>query len=318
MTQRLVAILVFVLTVSGYSRDGGGFTSLFNGKDLTHWTTPPGKVQAFKVVDGVMETRTNKGGDLFTVGRYANFIFRFEYLLSRIGNSGVLLRCEPKDPWGTGVEVQLLAPWTPTRDDLHCTGSVYGLVAVSHRPDETTGIWHQMEIKCDRQQITIAVDGQLATVADTGAVAGMKNKHLTGALGFQSNHSTEGEFARFRNVEIRDLDADPEYVKAGFYDDDAQVRTLAHAAAVALGIPMIQVLATMMDDDHVAASGGAKQALFDIAARASAPQSLPNKQSAVVHALDASLQAKPSATTATYLKWLLAMIQSPEGNRTGL
>ena len=312
MTQHLIPILFSMLAVSAFSQTNDAFTSLFNGKDLTNWTMLPGKAPAFKVVDGVVETRPRNGSDLFTVERFGNFIFRFEYLLSKVGNSGVLIRCDPNNPWGTGVEVQLLAPWTPYRDDLHCTGSVYGHVAVTNRPDETTGIWHQMEIKCDRKRITVSVDGKLTTVADAGTVAGLKEKHLAGAIGFQSNHGKEGEFARFRNIKIRNLDAEPEYVKAGFYDDDAQVRTLACAAAVALGTPMIDPLARMMDEDNVMARRGAKQALFDSVAKATAPQTSPADKKAVARSLKTSMKAKPSESTAVYLKWLLTMIQSAE------
>ncbi len=312
MTKKLISLFIALLAVSAFSESSDGVTSLFNGKDLTNWTMPPGKAPAFKVVDGVMETRPCGGSDLFTVAQFGNFIFRFEYLLSKVGNSGVLLRCDPNDPWGTGVEVQLLAPWTPYRDDLHCTASVYGYIAVTNRPDETTGIWHRMEIKYDRKMITIAVDGKLATVANIDTVAGMKDKQLTGSIGFQSNHSNEGEFALFRNLELKNLDADPEYVKAGFSDDDARIRTLAHAAAVALGNPMIAPLAKMLDGDNVVARSGAKQVLFDIVAKASAPQTSSSDKKAVARSLKTCLKAKPSDITAAYLKSLLTMIQSAE------
>ena len=311
MIKHLLITLLAGLTLPAFAQNADGFTSLFNGKDLANWTMLPGKVPAFEVADGAIETRARNGSDLFSVERFGNFIFRFEYLLSKVGNSGVVLRCDPSNPWGTGVEVQLLAPWTPYRDDLHCTGSVYGYVAVTNRPDETTGIWHQMEIKCDRKTITISVDGKLTTVAtNTDTVAGMKDKQLAGALGFQSNHSKEGEFARFRNIAIKNLDAEPEYVRAGFFDGDAQIRTMAHAAALARGFPMIATLAKMMDEENVTARQGAKQALFDIVAKATVPQASSSDKKAVIRSLKASLKAKPSEITATYLKWLLAMCQS--------
>jgi len=301
--------LLLALPFTTFSQSTNGFVSLFNGKDLTHWAMLPDKPPAFAVANGILETKPCNGSDLFSVETYGNFVFRFEYLLSKVGNSGVLIRCDPKNPWGTGMEVQLLAPWTPYRDDLHCTASLYGLVAVTNRPDETTGIWHQMEIVCDRKTIKVSVDGKLATVGNADAVEGLKNKQLAGMIGFQSNHSNEGEFAQFRNMEIRNLDADPEYVKAGFCDEDARIRTLAQAAAVGLGAPMVGPLAKTMDEDNVVARTGAKQALFDIAAKATAPQASSDDKKAVVRALKASLKAKPSDITAAYVKWLLAMVQ---------
>ena len=91
-------------------------------------------------------------------------------MLSKVGNSGVFIRRNPSVP-GDGFEVQLLAPWTPWRDDLHCTGSMYGHVAVTNRPDETTGLWYKMEIKCDRNIVTVSVNDTVTTVADIDTVS---------------------------------------------------------------------------------------------------------------------------------------------------
>lgn len=313
MKKYFVLSLLSLLSVTAFSETGKGFRSLFNGRDLKNWTMLPDKKPAFKVVDGVIETRVGGGSDLFTVESFGNYVFRFEYLLSKVGNSGVLIRCDPKNPWGTGVEVQLLAPWTPHRDDLHCTGSLYGYVAVTNRPDETTGVWHQMEIKCDRKMITVAVDGKLTTLADINKVPALRKKNLAGAIGFQCNHSEKGEFAKFRKIEIRDLDAEPEYVKAGFYEKDQQLRKQAHAAAVALGAPMIGALTSVMDQKNVMARSGAKRVLFDIVAKASAPQSSAEVRKAVAAALKKNIESKPSAITTAYLERLLAMIKSTNG-----
>ncbi|HQQ90863.1 MAG TPA: DUF1080 domain-containing protein [Kiritimatiellia bacterium] len=287
----------------------GGFTSLLNGKDLSGWTMLPGKQPAFAVVDGLLETRVPGGSDLFTVARYGNYVLRFEYLLSKVGNSGVLIRCDPKNPWGTGVEVQLLAPWTPYRDDLHCTGSLYGHVAVTNRPDETTGVWHRMEIRCDRNVIEVSVDGRRTTVADTRAVKALDAKLLSGVIGFQSNHSKQGEFAQFRKIEIRDLDKEPDYVLAGFSQKDERFRVQAREAAAALGPAMIVPLARVMEGDAAMARSVARQALFDIVAAASAPQAEAAARDAAARALREALGAKPSESTAGYVSWLSGMLR---------
>jgi len=308
-THAIPLLLFCLLSRTAFGGPDAGFKPLFNGKDLSGWTMLPGKPPAFSVAEGVIETRPRGGSDLFTTGRFGNFVLRFEYLLSDVGNSGVLIRCDPNDPWRTGVEVQLLAPWTPHRDDLHCTASLYGIVAVTNRPDETTGIWHQMEIACDRKAITVSVDGKLATAANADQAAGLKDKLLSGAIGFQSNHSKEGEFARFRKVEVKDLDAEPAYVQAGFFDADARVRTQAREAAAALGAAMVGPLAGLMGGSDVAARTGARQALFDIAAAASAPQAPAEGRRAVARAFESALRVKPPEPTANYLEWLLGMVE---------
>ncbi len=309
MKKTLIFFTLLGITFLGFTQNPNRFTPLFNGKDLTNWMMP-GEVPGFEVSDGIIVAEPPNGSDLFTEKQYANFIFKFEYLLSEVGNSGVLIRSDPEDPWGTGVEVQLLAPWTPYRDDLHCTGSIYGHVAVTNRPDETTGIWHEMEIKCDRKNITISVDGEVTTVADIDTVESMEGKQLAGAIGFQSNHSDEGEFAHFRNVYIRDLDTEPGYVEEGFYEEDARLRELAHKAAESIGAPMIEPLATMLTEENPMAQTGAKQVLFDITAQSTAQDASASERKKVINALQKSLENCSSETAAGYLDWLLELAKS--------
>jgi hypothetical protein len=307
MKKVLIFFALFSVTFMGLAQNNDRFTSLFNGRDLVGWNMP-GKVPGFEVEDGILVAYPRNGSELFTEEQYGNFVFKFEYLLSEVGNSGVLIRCNPENPWGTGVEVQLLAPWTPYRDDLHCTGSIYGYVAVNNRPDETTGIWHEMEIKCDRKRITISVDGAVTTTADIDTVKSMQGKNLTGFIGFQSNHSKEGEYAHFRNISILDLDNDPEYVKKGFYSEDPEIRKQAMEVSVFKGSSMVKVLIQTMDEDNTMAQAGAKQALFDIVAGISAPNAIGKERAVVAKMLKEQSMDSTSEITAEYLKWLLEML----------
>ncbi len=306
--MRKIAFAIFfaaILTVSGNAQNP--HKSLFDGHDLTrHWIMP-----GFRVSEGVIITDSPDGAgrNLFTRKQYGNFVLRFEYFLSYLGNSGVLLRCDP-DNMSTSVEVQLLAPWTPTRPDLYCTGSVYGHVPVTNRPDETPGIWHEMEIRYDRKQITVYVDGELTTTADTDSVESMKGKPLAGAIGFQSNHSDEGEYVKFRNIYIRDLDLEPEYVITGFYEKDDMVREQAYQAALAIGHRMIELLAEKMPEDNPMVHSGAKQILFDIIAGATMPGVSQIEKGLTARALRNSIENSNSEITAEYLKWLLGMVES--------
>jgi len=304
----LVSLFVSLLFTSCLDQKNKGFTPLFDGKDLHQWTLGP--EGGFEIIEGELTTGSFKeGNDLFTKNWYCNYVLHLEYMLSEVGNSGVLIRCDPKAAWATGVEVQLLAPWTPTRDDLHCTGSIYGHVAVANRPDETTGIWHSMEIRCDRNLITISVDDAMATQASIDTVKTMEGKLLCGAIGLQVNHAgEEGQFAKFRNIQIRELDADPEYVCDGFYESDSLLRSQAYAAAVDLGAGMIEPLALMMSGEDPVVKSGSKQVLFDIVARATAPQGAEEYKDGVASALKKSARSTSSEITATYLEWLSGML----------
>jgi len=290
------------------SSPGQNFVSLFNGKDLTNWKLD--KPGGFEVVDGELITMSfGSGTDIFSDRFYGNFILRLEFLLSEVGNSGVFIRRNPSVS-GSGFEVQLLAPWTPWRDDLHCTGSLYGHVAVSNRPDETTGRWYKMEIKCDRNIITVSVNDEITTMADIDTVKTMAGMPFMGNIGFQGNHaSKEGQYAKFRNIRICDLDAEPGYVAKGFQNKNWELRYLSRISAVKLGAVMIQPMAEMMSGDDPMLKSEAKQVLFDIVARVSYPEGSARERKEVKRAIKKSMKITSAEITSDYLEWILGMIK---------
>lgn len=144
-------------------------------------------------------------------------------------------------------------------------------------------------------------------MADTDTVQGMKEKLLSGAIGFQSNHSKDGEYAMFRNIYICDLDANPEYVKKGFYEQNVRIRKQVHEAATKLGSRMIETLILLMDTEDPKAESGAKKVLFDIAAKATDPHTLKNEKKSVIKELNKGVRNSSAKTTNIYLRWLLGM-----------
>jgi hypothetical protein len=305
----LFSLSATLLLFSCASQQDNGLTALFDGQDLNEWTIGPDG--GFEIINGELYTGGFKEGNaLFTKKWYGNSVLSLEYMLSEVGNSGVLIRCDPQAAWETGVEVQLLAPWTPYRDDLHCTASLYGHVAVTNRPDETTGIWHKMEIRCDRHMIMVSVDDSMATLANIDTVGTMKDKLIYGAIGLQVNHAgEEGQFARFRNIYIRDLDTEPEYVSEGFFVKDSIYRSQAYDAALNIGADMIGPLAIIMSGNDPLAISGAKQILFDITARATTPLGDESYRKDVAIALGVNAETAPSEIVKHYLAWLSGMIK---------
>ncbi len=305
----LLGLLAMLLLSSCAPQEGDGLTPLFDGRDLNAWNLGP--EGGFEIIKGELYTGGEEGNDLFTIKWYCNYVLSLEYMLSDVGNSGVLIRCDPEAAWKTGVEIQLLAPWTPYRDDLHCTGSIYGHVAVANRPDESTGIWHKMEIRCDRNTIRISVDDSLTTLANIDTVITMEDKLICGAVGLQVNHAEkEGQFAKFRNIYIRDLDIVPEYVCEGFYETDSVFRAQAYKAALNLGAEIVESLALTMSGENPLAESGAKQILFDIVARATAPQGDEKYKNDVAFALDNSANGASSDIVKNYLVWLSGMMKN--------
>ncbi len=282
-----------------------GFQPLFNGRDLEGWEEADG----FEVDDGTILTRGAKAADLYTETEYGNYVLRFDYMLSEVGNSGVFLRAEPGNVAETGFEVQLLAPWTPYRDDLHCTGSVYGHVPVTSRPDESTEVWHSMEIVLDRDTVIVSVDGKVTTWARTEWVEGLREKRPRGRIGFQGNHSDPEQWGRFRNVRIRDLDGEVDYALRGFRRTDARIRRTAHAATLPHGAAAVPGLVELLAGSDSARSAAGREALFAIVAGASAPDASPDSRASVRKALADEQGKAESPVVKGYLGWLKGMLE---------
>ena len=91
------------------------------------------------------------------------------------------------------------------RDDLHCTGSLYGSVAVEPRPDESAEKWHAVEIRCEGPGIAVSVDGVKVVAADGDAVEALKSKARRGYIGLQDSHAPKGCWIEYRNIRLKDL-----------------------------------------------------------------------------------------------------------------
>ena len=105
------------------------------------------------------------------------------------------------------------------------------------------------------------------------------------------------------------LDAEPEYVLAGFSSLNGEVRRISRISAVNLGAGMIGPLAVMMAGADPMLKSEAKQALFDIVADVSDPRKPEAGRKAVIREIKKNIKASPSEITSDYLVWLMGMIK---------
>jgi hypothetical protein len=139
----------------------------------------------------------------------------------------------------------------------------------------------------------------------------MEGKLYCGAIGLQVNHAEkENQYARFRNIIIRDLDEDPAYVGEGFYEKDSIFRSQAYRAAIELGAVMVDPLARIMSGTDPLAKSGAKQILFDMVAKATAPRGDDQYRKDVAMAVESAIGSATSEITRNYLVWLSGMIKN--------
>ncbi len=150
-----------------------GWKLLFDGKTSTGWHTYNKKTfgPAWKVVDGTLFCDTTyhvpKGeeGDICTDEVYENFDLKYEWKISKNGNSGVmfLVQESPKyeAPYLTGPEMQVLDNdgHPDGKIHKHRAGDLYDLIASSSEPVRPVGEWNEAEIKLDHGHLTLYLNG---------------------------------------------------------------------------------------------------------------------------------------------------------------
>jgi len=188
-----------------------GFLPLFDGKTLDGWQ---GATDGYVAQDGILASKKESGGRLFTKKAYADFILRFEFKLEPGGNNGIAIR----SPMGghtsrDGMEIQVLDDTAPKYAKLkpyQFHGSVYGMVPAKRGHLKPVGEWNCEEILCEGSHIRVTLNGTVIVDADLAKIDQPMDGYdhpgrlrKTGFLGF-IGHRTRVEF---RNVRIKELKA---------------------------------------------------------------------------------------------------------------
>lgn len=137
-----------------------GYTSLFNGKDLTGWKAG-GAAESFSVDRGAIVAH-GAVGHLFYDGPVQNHMFRnfdlkLDVLARNRSNGGVyvLTEFQPTGFPSKGFEVQV----NNSHTDRIRGGSLYHVVDLSHIPAKDDE-WYPMEIMVRGEVITVTLKGE--------------------------------------------------------------------------------------------------------------------------------------------------------------
>ncbi len=152
----LILLLVFALASTAQEVNDAGFATIFTGLDLAGWHEMGQR--DWHAEDGLLWTE-GQGGWLRSDQRYADFVLRLDYRVTKGAASGIFLRsAEQGDPAVTGLEIPILDDaGQPT--DLHSTGAVYGAVIPLYGVGRKAGEWNQMEISCIGRHLTVFLNG---------------------------------------------------------------------------------------------------------------------------------------------------------------
>jgi len=207
-----IGLVAGMLLVSPAAPAEPGFTTLFNGKDLTGWKLVEPEGRGYIVENGLLECPADGGGNLFTEKEYANFVFRFEFKLEEGSNNGIGIRAPYEgDAAYQGMEIQVLDNDAPIyRGKLRPAqyhGSIYDVVPAKTGFLKPTGQWNEEEITANGRQITVKLNGHTIVDANLYSVTdpAVLKKHpglarATGHIGFLGHGPAR---VWFRNVRVK-------------------------------------------------------------------------------------------------------------------
>ena len=210
MTGVMKRIACFLLAATSLAAADAGWTSLFNGKDLTGWK-PNENASTFSVQDGAIVAHGPRS-HCFYVGNFHNHTFKdFELkvdVMTRANsNGGVYIETEyQNEGWpGKGFEVQVNNTYNT---DPRRTGSLYE-VADNNKEVAKDNQWFTEDIVAKGDTITIKVDGKLVAQwtqpADWKGTSDFVGRRIgAGTIALQAHDP--GSTVYYKNIRIKLLD----------------------------------------------------------------------------------------------------------------
>ncbi|MFT6080529.1 MAG: hypothetical protein ACI8UD_001852 [Planctomycetota bacterium] len=161
--------------------DGGGFASLFNGKDLSGWKVNENP-QSVTVKEGAIVVRGERAHVFYNGPVYQhtfkNFELRALVKTKPKANSGIYFHTLfQKSGWPEkGYEVQV----NNSQSDWRRTAGLYGIVDIKEAPAKDDA-WFLMTMRVDGNHVTVSVDGKQLIDYDEPDNA-ERPKHMAGRL----------------------------------------------------------------------------------------------------------------------------------------
>ena len=243
-TKTLIIALLVSTAASVVSAQNApaGYTSLFNGKDLSGWKIPEKDNGHWKIVDGVIDydasSEAEKDKHLWTAKNYKDFTLLVDWRIkdTPFNNTGVpiILPSGLHKLNAKGEEINMTVPDSDSgillrgsskaQANIWCwpigSGEVYGYrmddkmspevrrgVTPKVNADKNIGEWNTFEITVKSNVLTVKLNG--IVVIDKAKLPGLPE---TGPIGLQHHGEKENgvwvgppSLVQFRNIYIKEL-----------------------------------------------------------------------------------------------------------------
>jgi hypothetical protein len=175
--------------------------SLFNGKDLSGWTTIGKDPSAWKVAKGILSNEAvqepgkhKSYANLRTEREFEDFNLQLEFRVPEDGNSGVYLR---------GIYEVQVANSYGKRNDPHNCGALYSRIMPSENVSKPPGEWQTFDITLVDRHLTVVhngkktIDNQPVLGCTGGAL--WSDESRPGPIYLQGDHTN----VEYRNMVLR-------------------------------------------------------------------------------------------------------------------
>jgi hypothetical protein len=175
-----------------------GFTTLFNGKDLTNWKASDKTKQHWKVMDGIFTYDGKEGKNLQTEKNYRHYIVHVDWKINKGGDSGIYLRGKPQiQIWdqpkeGSGGVWNDIDPKTGKRN------------MPTKIMDKKPGEWNHFEITLEKGDLVTVIFNGEKVVDKFLMKGGGKELPKTGPIELQHH----GDPLWFKNIYVKELPDD--------------------------------------------------------------------------------------------------------------
>lgn len=162
MKLRLLPLLWCVLSAGlALPAAENGWTSMFNGKDLSGWKSNEETPGVFTVADGVLKVSGGRAHLFYGANgdaNFTNFEFKAKVMTTKGANSGIYFHTafEPKGWPSKGYECQV----NTTHTDRKKTGGLYAVQDVIDHAPSKDGEWFDYYIKVEGHHIMIQINGK--------------------------------------------------------------------------------------------------------------------------------------------------------------
>lgn len=196
-----VACSCFAAIAADESKEKDGWTSLFNGKDLTGWKTPDPN-PFWKAADGVLTGENDaakKGSMLYTEGSYKDFEFEADARWKGEIDSGFMIRQKVKSKPGDNLQLQIGVSRSLKKD---MTGSFYvGGYPEAGQAKEAAkllkeGDWNSFRLVVQGDTVTVWINGKQASQYTDARFAD------AGPIGLQIHPGLDMK-VEFRNIRVK-------------------------------------------------------------------------------------------------------------------